>query len=100
MHPNDTIAAATTLAAARLARQAGISVIPIWPDGSKAPALKGENTYLETPATDDEIDDWFESSSNGIGIVCGKVSGNLEFMDFDKLDFDDFRARALEGLAH
>ena len=83
MQPKDNIAKATTLAAARLARQAGISVIPIRSDGSKRPALASWKAYQQTPATDDDIDGWFESSGNGIGWVCGRVSGDLEVLDFD-----------------
>ena len=72
MHPNDTIAEATTLAAARLARQAGISVIPIRPDGSKAPVLTEVNPYLETPATDDEIDGGLNLLTLGLGLSAAK----------------------------
>lgn len=61
---------------------AGISVIPIRLDGSKAPAIKSWSEYQERIATPEEIESWFQVPS-GIGIVAGFVSGSLEILDFD-----------------
>ena len=60
----------------------GISTIPIIADGSKKAAVEW-NEYKSRLARLDEIESWFASGRRGIGIVCGKVSGNLEVIDFD-----------------
>ena len=63
--------------------QAGISVIPLRIDGSKAPATRSWNEYRSRFATDGELRQWFTKPS-GIGIVCGVQSGGLEVLDFDE----------------
>jgi putative DNA primase/helicase len=60
---------------------AGISVVPIRLDGSKAAAVPWKE-YQDRLATDEELQSWF-SRKSGIGIVCGAVSGGLEVLDFD-----------------
>lgn len=65
---------------------AGLSVVPIRVDGSKALALQaGERkTYEERLATADEIAKWFGNSVPfGVAVLGGKVSGNLCCIDFD-----------------
>jgi P4 family phage/plasmid primase-like protien len=59
-----------------------LSVIPIRPDGTKAPALNGWKEFQSRLASQDEINGWFKNG-NGLAIVCGSVSGNLELLDFD-----------------
>lgn len=58
---------------------AGLSVIPTAAD--KRPACSWK-PFAERIATDREIETLF-ARAEGIGIVCGKVSGNLELLDFD-----------------
>lgn len=65
---------------------AGLSVIPVRADGSKAPALKaGEvEQYRERYPTDAELVEWFGGNrAVGLAVVCGKISGNLAVMDFE-----------------
>lgn len=62
---------------------AGISIIPIKCDGSKKANLKTWNPYRERMAIDGELLVWFRMHWNGIGIVCGILSGGLEVLDFD-----------------
>ena len=57
----------------------GLSPIPTLPD--KRPACPWK-VYTERVMSDREIEVHFRNAS-GIGIVCGKVSGNLELLDFD-----------------
>ena len=71
-------------------RDAGLSVIPIKADGSKAPLghrlPDGQWTpYQKRIANDDELHSFFCDSVDvaGIGIVGGEVSGNLEILDID-----------------
>lgn len=74
------------LAAARRYVAAGLSVIPIRADGSKAPALnKGEvEHYRERFPTGPELERWFEPHrAVGVAVVCGKISGNLAVIDIE-----------------
>jgi len=64
---------------------AGLSVIPTMADKRPACAWK---PFTERVMSDREIETFFggrpgTSAPTGIGIVCGKVSGNLELLDFD-----------------
>ena len=59
----------------------GYSIIPILTDGSKAPAVPWKK-FQQRIATSEEITTWFRKK-RGIGIVAGRVSGNLEILDFD-----------------
>ena len=61
---------------------AGLSVIPLRLDGSKAPAVASWSQYQKRQATTAELAQWF-SRPAGIGIICGVVSGGLEVIDFD-----------------
>lgn len=75
----------TALRAAETYVKAGLSVVPIRTDGSKALALAaGERkTYEERLANADELVKWFAASAHGVAILGGKVSGNLCCIDFD-----------------
>lgn len=76
---------------------AGISVIPIRTDKSKAPAVDGSwLQYQSAIATEEEIGRLFEGNV-GIGAVCGLVSGGLEVIDFDSADsFSEWWPLAIE----
>jgi putative DNA primase/helicase len=71
---------------ARLYVSDGISVIPIRPDGSKAPALYHWKLFQERLPTPAELEHWFQGGECGIAILAGRVSGNLEILDFDDRD--------------
>jgi hypothetical protein len=78
------------MAAVKEAREAGLCVIPPAQDGSKRPQ-PGKSfswaKYQNECSTPKEHDDWYEDGSRtGIGAACGKVSGNLEALDFDDLE--------------
>jgi hypothetical protein len=79
---------------ARQLVSAGVSVIPIRADGSKAPAstrlpidavtrTPSWKPYHTRIATDQELVHWFSTPHVGIAIVAGPVSGNLEILDID-----------------
>lgn len=57
------------------------SVIPIRSDGSKAPLIPWKE-YTARYATQEELDQWFKNTNNGMGIVCGELSG-LSVLDVD-----------------
>jgi putative DNA primase/helicase len=75
--------AASVLEAALAYHRAGLAVVPIRPDGSKAPALPAGHPYLRERPTEGELLRWFSPRRNGIGVVCGRVSGQLETVDFE-----------------
>ena len=64
--------------------EAGLSVIPVKCDGTKAPALPAWAPYQKRIASDEELNNWFGNGKEvGNAIVCGNVSGGLEVLDFD-----------------
>ena len=88
------------LAAARAYVAAGVSVIPIRADGSKAPKLAGWREYADRPPTDAELSEWFGPGSDaGIGVVMGPASGNLVVLDFECREGLSAYAEWLAGLS-
>lgn len=78
----------------------GLCVIPIRPDGSKIADLESWKEYQERHTTADELRRWFGHTSRiGIGIVCGKVSGNLEVIDIDDPEIANDYIEALKECA-
>src|SRR4051794_14629043 len=68
--------------------RAGLSVIPIKRDGSKAPRLPSWDAFKERRPTRAEVRDWFDCERPpGIGIVGGEVSAGLLVLDFEFRDF-------------
>jgi hypothetical protein len=79
-----------TLQAAQAYQQAGIAVLPIARSGLKNPATEllpsGHwDCYQSDPPTLEKVAEWYDRSSPpGIATIGGKVSGNLEIIDFDR----------------
>lgn len=67
-------------------RTAGFGVLPVKNDKTKAPAVDNWKQYEDEPPTF-EVDDWIVwgnwSGSHGLGVICGKSSGNLEMLEFE-----------------
>lgn len=61
--------------------KAGLSVLPARRK-DKCPAIKWKE-YQEHIPTESEVATWFANKPDAICIVCGKVSSNLEILDFD-----------------
>jgi hypothetical protein len=59
------------------------SVLPIRADGSKAPAVPSWRRYMEYRAREEDLPELFPEAITGIALVCGRVSGGLECLDFD-----------------
>ena len=78
------MAISTTLEAAHEYRDRGWSVIPLLPRG-KTPALESWKPYQTRRATDEELQAWFGSGTNNIGVVTGKIS-NLTVVDADSAE--------------
>ncbi len=63
---------------------AGMSVLPILRGGSKKPTLPAWKEYETRLPTWDELQKWYDIAiPPGVAIIGGKVSGNLEQIDFD-----------------
>lgn len=83
-------ASKTTLEAALIWHNANCSVIPIRADGTKRPAVEWK-PYMNIVAGEQAIRGWFtprgrdllQREDYGIGIVCGKISGNLEMLELE-----------------
>jgi len=76
------------LALIQQAHDAGLSIVPPAQDGSKKPRPLGGpgwKTYQQHPASLTVLQSWYDplNGLTGIGVVCGKVSGGLEVLDFD-----------------
>ena len=64
------------------ARRAGISVVPVLPDGRKRPGVRWR-VYQQRLPTPREIACWFGGEERGLALVTGAISGGLEALAFD-----------------
>jgi hypothetical protein len=64
--------------------RAGLSVIPIRPDGSKRPALSQWERFQKQLPPENVVRAYWQDGTKGIAIIGGAVSGNLETIDFDR----------------
>ena len=74
---------AALIDAARELHAAGVNVIPVRDDGSKAPALRAWQTHT---TTEDDLVQWFggdEPRYRALGAVCGPPSGGLEMLEIE-----------------
>jgi len=63
---------------------AGLSVIPV--NKEKRPTLDEWTPFKNRIARESEIKEWFKPGNKNVAVIGGKVSGNLEFLDFDYLN--------------
>ena len=61
---------------------AGLAVLPA-DKTLKRPVMAWKNYQEHRPVTAD-VESWFSDRHNAICLICGKVSGNLEVIDFDQ----------------
>lgn len=61
---------------------AGLSVLPAKRE-RKCPAIGSWKTYQDRLPSQMEVETWFANAHDALCLVCGKVSGNLEILDFD-----------------
>jgi hypothetical protein len=71
-----------TLSAALAYIDAGLSILPTAKD--KLPALKAWKDRQTSIPAKDIIKREFSGNGNCVAIICGKVSGNTETLDFDQ----------------
>lgn len=60
----------------------GICTVPVAIDGSKRPGIASWKEYQNRLPSTDELMTWFQSAQ-GVGVICGKVSGNLEMLELE-----------------
>lgn len=63
----------------------GCAVVPVVPDGTKRPALYWKD-YQVHPPTLGELDAWFDTAVaryDGLGVITGAVSGQLEMLEVE-----------------
>lgn len=70
------------IAAMEAYQSAGLSVLPAHAS-AKRPTLSSWSEYQTRTPTDEEITQWTSTNPESLCIVCGRVSGNLELIDFD-----------------
>ena len=61
---------------------AGLSVLTA-DRAAKHPSVASWKEFQGRLPTETEVDSWFRASDDAVCVVCGKVSGNLECIDFD-----------------
>ncbi len=59
----------------------GFSVIPLI-SRDKRPEINWLE-YQKRKPTEDEVRKWFSGENRNVGIICGKVSGDLVVFDFE-----------------
>ncbi|MGI5912862.1 MAG: bifunctional DNA primase/polymerase [Syntrophomonadaceae bacterium] len=62
-------------------REIGISSIPV--NSEKKPKLNSWKDYQKRLPTVQECENWDTIKGDGIAVVCGRISGNLEVIDID-----------------
>ncbi|AYN57851.1 DNA polymerase/primase [Arthrobacter phage Eileen] len=72
----------STLEAAKELAAAGLSVVPVMTDGTKRPA-GGWKEYQTLRASTTKLHEWFAQGNQGIGIITGTISGNLEMSEVE-----------------
>jgi len=88
-------------AAARELHDAGLCVLPVRADGTKAPDVRSWTQYKVTRSTPEDHDQWFgDGHRTGIGVVTGAVSGNVELIEFEGLALREGLLDGVAELAH
>jgi len=85
----------TILDPVRQAYAAGLGLLPVRADGSKAPDVESWTPFQTTRPTIEQMRAWDFAHRDGFGMVAGPVSGYRESWDFDCADtFEAFVAAA------
>lgn len=90
----------TLLETARAYVKAGLSLIPVYPAGhasAKSPSLSSWKDYQTRHPSDAELKQWFATGKQGIGLISGAISGNLETLDFDETGLVEPFIQSVQG---
>jgi KaiC/GvpD/RAD55 family RecA-like ATPase len=83
----------------------GISVVPVATDGSKRPGLAAWKEFQTRQPSAEELLAWF-ANAEGVGVICGAISGNLEMLELEgravarKMHLDIAEIAKNSGLEH
>ena len=72
-----------TLTTALRFASVGIVAVPVAGDGSKRPGLHSWVEFQKRQPTPDELLEWFAKKPDGVGVICGAVSNNLEMLELE-----------------
>ena len=72
----------TARAAAMLAHEAGLCVVPPLEDGSKRPDGTWKQYQARRPS-EARVQEWYANGRTGVGVICGAVSGGLEMLELE-----------------
>jgi hypothetical protein len=61
----------------------GIVAVPVAGDGSKRPGLSSWVEFQKRQPTPDELLEWFAKKPDGVGVICGAISNNLEMLELE-----------------
>jgi len=61
----------------------GIVAVPVAGDGSKRPGLSSWVEFQKRQPTPDELLGWFSNKPDGVGVICGAISNNLEMLELE-----------------
>jgi P4 family phage/plasmid primase-like protien len=79
---------------------ASIVPLPVRTDGSKAPGLHTWKAFQETHPTVDDLCTWFGGTmTDGIGVLTGAISGNLEMVELEGRAMQEGALTLLQGYA-
>jgi hypothetical protein len=90
--------------AARAALALGLCVLPPKEDGSKMPIVEqdsktkewGWKQWQKERPTPLKVEHWYSGFRTALGLVCGRISRNLELLDFDdRATYDRFKTAAI-----
>ncbi len=86
------------LAAALALHDAGCSVVPIALDGTKRPSIPWKQ-YQTGRADRDTVTTWFAEGHQGLGVITGSASGNLELLELEGRAVAEGKLRDLAEMA-
>jgi len=72
-----------TLTTALRFASVGIVAVPVAGDGSKRPGLSSWIEFQKRQPTPDELLQWFSNKPDGVGVICGAISNNLEMLELE-----------------
>jgi hypothetical protein len=81
----DVVDRTSLLDAALAADDAEICVVPAARDGSKRPGLDTWKQFQRERPSREQVQRWFaDDQAQGLGYLCGQVSGGLEMLEFEE----------------
>lgn len=68
----------------------GYTPLPVTPDGNKRPAVNTWKQYQQTRPDVDTVVKWFaDADHDGLGLICGSASGNMEMLELEGRAVDE-----------